>query len=537
MRYDAVIRNGMIVDGTGSPAYRADLAIKDGRVAAIGRPASRGELEIDATGCVASPGFIDSHNHADHGILGNPGAHNFVSQGVTTSVSGNCGLSVAPIVPEHRDEIARYLAPFVGAVPEYDWAWGDMGSFFERAEKLPLGQNVAIMTGHGSIRIAAMGFAARPPSPAEAKRMEELLHREFDCGAAGLSFGLYYPPGNFSERRELLPLMKIAAARGRRCAFHLRSETAAFLEAVDEALSLAEESGASVELSHHKVIGRPNWGKISESLRTMERARRKGIDVVCDAYPYTAGSTTIVSLLPPWVAAGGVEALLARLRDDKQRAAIQDEVLEDRMKVDNLLLLMEWKDIRIGDCPNDRSCEGKSLAEVLKRAVPSPESMNALMDWLVSIKAAALMVCLNLQNEDDTASVLAHPFSAIVSDAWIVGWNQGSPHPRAYGAIPRFLGRYVRERKLLRLEEGVRKITAAPAARFGLTGRGILAEGMLADVAVWDPEAILDNSTFEHPHRYATGIRWVFVNGRAALSDGVLTGAGAGRILRAGDAN
>ena len=231
-----------------------------------------------------------------------------------------------------------------------------------------------------------------------------------------------------------------------------------------------------------------------------------------------------------------MESLLARLREPVQRARIRSEILENRMTTDNIFLLLDWKDIQIGDCPQDRPCEGKNLSEILRHDAPSPSAIDALMDWLLHIKANALMVCQNQQSEDDVAHVLAHPLSAVASDAWIVPWQKGSPHPRAYGSIPRFLGRYVRDKKLMRLEEGVRKATSATAIRYGLTGRGILAEGMIADVAVWDPETIIDCADYSNPHQYPKGIRWVFVNGQAALADGSLTGAAVGRILRARDA-
>ncbi len=531
MQYDLIIRNGMVIDGTGAPAFRADVAVQGDRIAAIGRAHGNGTVDVDAAGLVVSPGFIDAHNHADHGILSIPGAHNFVAQGITTSVAGNCGLSLTPIVPDHVEETARYLTPFIGAAPEYDWQWGDLASFFQRVEKLPMGQNLAVMTGHGTLRIAAMGFESRPPTTAEQQHMEQLLRREIDCGAAGLSFGLYYPPGNFARPEELAPLMRIAGERGLRCSFHLRSESTCFLQAVDEIIALAAESGAPVNLSHHKAVGRPNWGKITESLRTLDRARKNGVDIVIDGYPYTAGSTTIVSLLPPWVAEGGLAALLARLGDPMQRALIRDEVVGDKMQVDNLVLLQGWDRIIIGDCPADRSCEGKTLTEILHHTTVTPESLDALMDWLITIQANALMVCPGLQSEDDLLQVLESPLSVIASDAWIVHWQQGSPHPRAYGSIPRFLGRYVRDGKMMRLEDGVRKATSATAARFGLTGRGVLAETMFADIAVWDADAILDTGDFFHPHQYPAGLHWVFVNGQTAMADGRLTNAGAGRIL------
>ena len=304
-------------------------------------------------------------------------------------------------------------------------------------------------------------------------------------------------------------------------------------ECVDELLDLARETGAAVEVSHHKAIGRANWGKIFETLRTMERARAEGTDVLCDAYPYVAGSTTILSLLPTWAAEGGVEALLARLRDGTQRSRIAEAILRDDVPGDNLMLLQGWGRVLIGSCPADPACEGRNLADILNRQTMDAESIGAFMDWLLRIGGTALMVLPDEQSEDDLMHVLGHPLTALGSDAWAVRSGEGCPHPRAYGTTARFLGRIARDRGLLRPEEAVRRMTSAPAQRYGIAGRGLIAEGLFADLVVFDPDAFLDRGDFLDPHHPPSGLSTVIVNGEAAVLNGEQTTRRAGRVLRA----
>ena len=536
MTFDLVIKGGFVADGTGGPRFRADVGVCGDKIAALGR-LSNGRTTVDASGLVVAPGFIDAHNHADHGILRCPDAQNFIAQGITTSVCGNCGLSLTPLSDAHREALAGYMAPFVGTAPEYNWTWDDFSSFAQRVEAAQPAQNLALLTGHGTLRAAVMGFENRPPAEDELDRMKALLDREFEQGAAGLSFGLAYPPGCYAKRREIAALLSVAARRGRRCAFHLESESTAVVGCVDAVLDAARTTGAAVEISHHKAIGRENWGKVFETLRAMERARTEGVDVLCDAYPYVAGSTTILSLLPAWAAEGGMEALLARLRDETQRRRIADAILKDEAPGDNLTLLQGWERILIGGCPADRTCEGRTLADLLSHpGQPAhrvdAESIGAFMDWLLSVEGRALMVLLDEQSEEDLRHVLAHPLTALGSDAWAVRLGEGCPHPRAYGTTARLLGRFVRDERLLELEEAVRKMTAAPARRYGIAGRGLIAEGLFADLVVFDPVTIRDCGDFLDPHRRPEGICAVAVNGILAMRDGELTADRAGRVLR-----
>lgn len=532
MTFDIVVRGGYVADGAGNPLFRTDVGVCGDRIAALGRLPD-GRTTVDASGRVVAPGFIDAHNHVDHGILRCPEARNFILQGFTTSVCGNCGLSLTPLSDEHREALARYMGPFVGAAPEYDWGWSDFASFARRIEAAHPAQNLAILTGHGTLRAAVMGFEDRPPRERELDRMRELLEREFDQGACGLSFGLAYPPGSYAGREEIAALLSVAARRGRRCAFHMASESTTVTECVDELLDLARETGAAVEVSHHKAIGRANRGKIFETLRTMERARAEGMDVLCDAYPYVAGSTTILSLLPAWVAEGGVEALLARLRDGTQRSRIAEAILRNDVPGDNLMLLQGWGRVLIGSCPADPACEGRNLADILNRQTMDAESIGAFMDWLLRIGGTALMVLLDEQSEDDLMHVLGHPLTALGSDAWAVRSGEGCPHPRAYGTTARFLGRIARDRGLLRPEEAVRRMTSAPAQRYGIAGRGLIAEGLFADLVVFDPDAFLDRGDFLDPHHPPSGLSAVIVNGEAAVLNGEQTTRRAGRVLRA----
>ena len=531
MTLDILIKNALVADGAGNPLFKSDIGICNWKITGLGRFDCDAVKVIDADGLIAAPGFIDAHNHADHGVLAHPDAQNFIAQGVTTSICGNCGLSLTPLLPEHRGEWAGSLAPFIGSSGEYDWSWGALGSFISRIESVSPAHNLALLTGHGALRCAVMGFSDKHASEREVALMKELLESEFEQGAVGLSFGLYYPPGSYADEGELLALMEVAARYGRRCAFHLLSESTLLIQSLNFVLDLAYKSGAAVEISHHKTIGRGNWGKVYETLRAMNRARSKGVDVLCDAYPYLGGSTTIVALLPTWTSQGS--GLMERLKCREDRERITEEILNDRLDGDNLLLLQGWDEILIAECPLDRKSEGRTLGDILGVHAMDRGSIETFMDWLLNVEGRALMVLTNEQSEDDLIHVLGHPLTALASDAWIVPYKSGSPHPRAYGSFPRFLGRYVRELRVTSIEEAVRKMTSASAQRYGLAGRGLITPGMSADLTIFDFDKINDEAEYLSPHRYPSGIHHVIVGGRLALSDCKLTGERAGVVLRA----
>lgn len=530
--YDLVIRNGRVVDGTGNPFVLRDIGVKDGKIARVGRIPGRGRTEIDARGLVVSPGFIDLHNHVDQGILAFPLGDSYTMQGVTTSVVGNCGLSMAPVNPDRLEELKRYNAPFLAKGYDYRWDWISFGDFYRKVSKKGTAQNLAPLVGHGTLKVAVMGFRMNPPSGSEMEEMKALLKESMEDGAFGLSTGLIYPPGTYSEKEELIELASVLADYDGIYATHLRDEGNMLIESVQEAIDIGRANGIAVEISHHKAVSNGNWGKVKKSLAMMARAREKGLDIGCDVYPYTAVSTTITSLLPTWVLEGGIEPMLQRLRDPATRESIRSELASAEGGSPSLIRQVGTDRIFIAECPAATGCEGCSLEEIFKGVSQDDDVYSTFLDFLVEIEGNASMVVFAM-SEEDVKTVIASPCSAIISDSWVTSPEAGGkPHPRAYGSFPRVLGKYVREEKVLSLEEALRKMTSMPASRLGLQDRGLLREGFWADIVIFDAETIIDRATYEDPHQYPEGVRHVIVNGELVVREGRLTGAKPGSVLK-----
>ncbi len=530
--YDILIKNGFIVDGSGAPYLKGDVGIKDGRIVRIGLDLGRHAAKvIDAKGLVVAPGFIDIHSHADLTILAVPHADSTVSQGVTTAVGGNCGLSMAPLNPKTSALLKEYLSPFLVPGYDYGWDWRTLGDFHRKLEERKIAINLALLVGHGTLRIAVKGFDPSPLTKEEMDEMKALLRQSILDGAWGLSTGLIYPPGSYASTGEIIELTKVLKEFPVRLTYlsHIRNEGKYLIEAVEEAIEIGEKAGVPVQISHHKASGRSNWGKTSATLRLMERARSRGVEVSCDVYPYIAGSTTIMSLLPNWVLEGGVEKALERLKDPEMRRRIKEEVEEDRVKGENWIKGCGWEGIYVSSCPVAPEYEGKSLKEILSG---HSDLYEGLFDWLIKIGGKASMI-LFFGDEEDMETVLRHPLSCVGSDSWTTSPKVGGrPHPRAYGTFPRVLGRYVREKKVLSLEEAVMKMTLIPASKLGLWDRGLVREGFKADIVVFDPNTITDNATYTDPHQRPSGIRYVIVNGEVVVEEGGLTGKLPGRVLK-----
>jgi len=528
---DLVIKNGIIVDGTGNPWFRNDIAIKDGKIVKIGKVKEKGEVEIDATGLVVSPGFIDMHNHSDMTILPYPNAESYIMQGVTTAIVGNCGLSMAPINPDKVDLLKRYLGTFLTKDFEYGWDWKTLGEFCKKVEKQGTTINLAPLVGHGTVRIAVKGFDSSEPSKDELEEMKALIAQAMEEGAFGMSTGLIYPPGSYATTEEIIELAKVVGEYGGIYTTHMRNEGKYLIEAVEEAIRIGKEAGVPVEISHHKASGKPNWGKVCATLRLMERARKIGVEVNCDVYPYTAGSTTITALLPTWALEGGVEKMLERLKDKETREKIKTEIEEDKMKGENFLKAAGWCGVLISQCSIEKY-EGKTLEEILKEKGQFDNPYDGFFDWLLEINGDAAMVVF-LMDEEDVKTVLSHPLSMVISDSWVTAPTAGGkPHPRTYGTFPRVLGKYVREEKLLSLEEAIRKMTSLPAAKLRLQGRGLIKEGFWADFVIFDSNKIKDKATYQNPHQYPEGIKYVIVNGQIAVENGKLTGKRPGKVIK-----
>jgi N-acyl-D-amino-acid deacylase len=516
------IRNARIVDGSGNPWFRGDVGIREGRIVAVGNLGSApAERTLDAEDRCLAPGFIDAHTHSDFSLPRFPRAESRISQGVTTEVGGNCGFSPFPVDPARLD-LLRDSSSFIAGNLAWDWRTAE--DFFRHLESKPLSLNHVPLVAHGAVRVAVMGFDRRPPTAEELDRMRALVSEAMQAGAAGLSSGLAYAPGVFSAAEELVELCKVVASHGGLYATHMREQGAGLLESVEESLRVGREAGVPVQISHHKAMGEAYWGRVKDSLARVDEARAAGQDVTLDVYPYTAVSTTVARFLPEWTLEGGVGALLERLRSPETRARILREAGEDRS--------VKWENVRISAMrkPEHAHHEGLTL-EALGASCGAPP-LEAAVALIVS-DGAPFPIIRFIMSEEDVATVLRHPAVMIGSDGYAISPALGSkPHPRSYGTFTRVLGEYVRERRVLSLEEAVRKMTAFPAARFGLWDRGLIRPGQVADLVLFDAGRVRDTATFAEPHQYSAGIEWVMVRGRMVWQDGQDTGAPAGQVLR-----
>lgn len=532
LKYDLLMKNGQIIDGTGNSSFEGDIGIKEGKIIKIGDIDGQSSNILDAKGLAISPGFIDMHNHADLSILTFPNAESYIMQGITTSLVGNCGFSFAPINPDRLDIIKNYLSSIAGKYLNVKWDWRSSKEYFEIVSKKNIAINIAYLTGHGTLRIAVKGLDNSIASKKEIDKMKMLLEKELEEGSFGLSTGLFYPPGSYSNTEEIVELTSIFKKYHALYTTHMRSESDELLESVEEAIQIGEKNDIPVEISHHKALGKMNWGKVKESMRLIENARQRGLDINCDVYPYTAANTTVNSLLPPWTMEGGINKMLARISNHDERLKIKREIMERRMKGENWIKGIGWENIVVSDCPLDKEAEGKSLKTLFQERNQLQEPFEALFDWLIKINCEANMIFFAM-DEDDVKTVISNPLSIIISDSWPMAPNSGGkPHPRTYGTFPRVLSKYVREEKVLTLEEAIRKMTSLPAKKIGLIDRGILREGYQADIVVFNPEEIKDMATFENPHQYPKGIYHVIVNGKMAVENGNITGLRSGKILK-----
>ncbi|MDP5121513.1 MAG: D-aminoacylase [Spirosomaceae bacterium] len=498
-QYDLIIQNARIVDGTGNPWYRGNIAIDKGKIAAIGQFKGKSKNIIDVQGKIVSPGFIDIHTHVEYTISSIPTADNFIHDGVTTIITGNCGSSDV-----------------------------DIERFFKRFQAKPASVNVGTLIGHNDVREFVMKSEMRSPSAAEQQQMENLVSKAMKDGALGLSTGLIYIPGTFAETDEVIGLAKAASAEGGVYVSHIRNEGAKVKEAIQEAINIGREAKMPVQISHFKISAKPLWGKSYETIGMVEAARREGIDVTIDQYPYTASSTNMGTMLPSWAFAGGDEETHKRLVDSTIRKEIKSEMLKD-LKADNRT---NFDYAVIARYAPDTLLQGKNISQInkeKKRSETADSEAELIMD-LVD-KGFAQMV-FHKMSEDDVQAIVRYPFTMIASDAGIYAFNENQPHPRGYGSNARVLGRYVRDFQAIGLEEAIRKMTSLPAARFGIKNRGLVREGYAADLVIFDPETIRDEATFEKPHAYSSGIDYVIVNGEITLKNGQHTGVLKGEVVR-----
>jgi len=525
--FDVVIRNAYIVDGTGNPWFEADIGIKSGKISEIGNlDFEDADRIINAKELMVCPGFIDMHSHSEYSLLANSKAESKIKQGVTTEVNGNCGDSPAPIegmTAEAAEEAKEY---------KLNMDWSTLAEYLDKLERQGISLNVAQLVGHGTIRIAVMGHENRPPTREELNKMKELVAQAMEDGAFGMSTGLYYLPGGFADTAEVIELCKVVTKYGGIYTSHIRGEGDPLIEAVTETIEIGEKANIPVQISHHKACGIENWGNVKKTLRMMEEARSRGLDITCDVYPYTACGADLISMIPNWAHEGGVNKLRERLRDSKIRERVKKEMSEGLPGWESSVKQSGWGRIKVIGWKEHKEFEGKTLAEIAD--LEGVDAFNLTFD-LIMKKESPELVDLAM-TEKDVCTVIKHPLSMVGSDGWALApygvLGESKTHPRSYGTFPRILRKYVREDKVLTIENAIRKMTSLPAQKLGLRDRGTLREGMWADVVVFDPKRIADVATYENPHRYPEGIEHVLVNGEIVVDGGEHTGALPGKVLR-----
>jgi N-acyl-D-amino-acid deacylase len=496
---DILIRNGRIIDGTGNSWFYGDVAIRDGKILSVGRSLNYNAAKIiDARNKIVSPGFIDVHTHLEDDEKRNPNATNFILDGVTTCITGNCGSS--------NTNISKYLG------------WID---------SLKTSINIATLVGHNDVRKAVMGRANRDATAEEMKKMEEIVDRAMKDGAVGLSTGLIYIPGTYTKTPEIVSLARIASRYGGVYATHMRDEGDSVTYAIEEALTIGREANIPVQISHFKLSGQHNWGRSKTTVPMIENARKQGIEVTIDQYPYTASSTSISTLIPDEILADGQDSIKARLQRPEIRKYVIRSML-DRLKKRKL---KHFSYAVVAYFAPDTSYNGKSIEQINRmkgRKHKAKEEAQTVIDIMMAGGASAVF---HGMSEDDVKRIMKYPYNMFASDASIRVFGFGSPHPRGYGTNARVLSKYVREEKVISLEEAVRRMTSLPAQKFNLRDRGLLREGYAADLLIFDENKVRDASTFEKPHAYSEGFEVVIVNGVITVEDGKHLGVRAGRAL------
>ena len=493
---DVLIKNGRIIDGTGNSWFYGDVAVKAGKIIAVGKLADYSAPKtIDANKMIVAPGFIDVHAHVEGAIFQWPTADNYIYDGVTTVITGNCGGSAS-----------------------------NLKNFFHRIDSLHPSINIASLVGHNTIRDLVMNHDNRPPTAAEQQKMESLVEEAMKDGAVGLSTGLIYIPGTFANTEEVVGLAKMASRYNGVYASHIRNEESKAIDAINEAINIGKAANIPVEISHFKIGGKANWGTSNITLGLVQQARLEGWDVTIDQYPYTASSTNLGVRLPDWAFAGGNDSLKIRLHDPVLRAQIKKEMLQQLQKYK----FKNYSYCMVASYSADSTYNGKSITDINKlmgRRSKATEEAETIMDMVE--KGGAQMVYHSM-NEDDVKYIMKYPFCMSGADAGVPVPGKGMPHPRGYGTNARVLGKYVREEKVISLEEAIRRMTSLAAQKFQLKDRGLLKEGMAADIVIFDDKTVSDHATFEQPHQYSTGFYYVLVNGQVVVENQKHTGVRSG---------
>ncbi|MDQ3635916.1 MAG: D-aminoacylase [Acidobacteriota bacterium] len=488
--YDLVITNARIVDGTGNPWFYGSIAVKDGKIVKIGQFETNDAKQIiDAKNKIAAPGFIDVHAHTES-IYKNPKAENFIRMGVTSVITGNCGGSVI-----------------------------DTGKFLNRIKDEPLAINIGTLIAHGSVREEVLGLDDRQPTPEDQAKMNELVERAMKEGAVGLSTGLIYVPGTYAKTEEVIEIAKIAAKYNGVYASHIRNEGEKVVEAINEAINIGEKANLPVEISHFKISSKNLWGESDKTIGLVKAARERGLQVTIDQYAYTASSTSLDARLPSWAIAGGREEGIKRIENPETRK----KIIEDLKKSLKSKGFKDFSYAYVADYKPNPEFNGKNIAEITKMA-RGTKKLNAQIEQIFEMyKTGRVQMVYRMMDENDVQNIMRQPFTMIAADSGVRDFGEGVPHPRGYGNNARVLGRYVRELKIISLEDAVRKMTSLPAQTFRLNDRGLLKEGFAADIVIFDEKTITDKATFEQPHQYADGFQFVIVNGKIVFDGNKMT--------------
>ena len=499
-QYDVLILNGKIIDGTGNSWFYGDVAIKDGRIAYVGKTSNATATKvINAKGLTVAPGFIDVHAHIEGGIFENPTAGNYIYDGVTTVITGNCGGSA-----------------------------DSMGRFFWRLDSMKTSINIASLIGHNTVRRQAMGLDNRLATAEEQSKMEALVAQAMKDGAVGLSTGLIYLPGMYSNTEEVIGLARSAASYNGIYASHIRNEENGVKDAINEAINIGRSANIPVQISHFKVSGPANWGRSKETLPLIEAARKEGYDVTIDQYPYSASSTNLGIRLPDWALAGGQDSLKKRIND----ATMHKQIIKEMLEMQKKYKYKSYSYAYVASHRADSTLNGKNISEINKlkgRKSKMKEEAETILDMMLT--GGAQMVYHSM-NEDDVRYFIKYPFNMVGADGGVVVYGRGVPHPRAYGTNARVLAKYVRDEKLVSLEEMIRRMTSLAAQKFQLKDRGLIKEGMAADIVIFDLNEVTDKATFEQPHQYSAGFHYVLVNGQVTIDNRNHTGAKGGTTLK-----
>ncbi len=534
--FDCIIRNGNIVNGTGEPSFAADIAITDGVISLVMRGGDgAGRNEIDATGLLVAPGFIDIHSHSDLSLFFDSHAESKIRQGVTTEVVGQCGVTSAPVRARHKAALLRQLETSNFTIPAADkeaWNWPSQMAYLNDLVEKGVSSNLIPLVGGVPLRIASAGTNVTLTSQ-ELVGIKELLNEELRAGIWGLSSGLYYVPESHFKREELIELCKVVREHNAIWAVHLRDEGQRLFAAVDEVIDIAHRSRVSLQISHLKLEGKSNWGRAADLLTRIDRARAEGVDVHWDQYPYTAYGSGLIDAIPPAWRAQGVDQVLGRLSDKQFSDSLKQAMLRGTATWRSPLEEIQIEKIIVTEVKNDLEYVGKTIGELATAWQREP--VDAILR-LLTTQEGSVKVVVPAMSEEDVEVIMQHPATIISSDGKAFS-SQGHyahvhPHPRYYGAFPRILGRYVREKGILGLNEAIRKMTSLPANRLGLKDRGMIAEGQAADIVIFNPQTVIDRATFQQPCRFPQGIEYVLVNGDVVIEEGEHTGRYPGRLLK-----